>query len=133
MTRAEQALLLQLFRWARTEGVRLDGAMRWGSPPPHRWGIDFWKGLDDRDLFVWREGRVVGTNYPVASITEAVDLLVTLGIVPARFSTAYRAGYNAANQARQIAGEPFRGGKGWQCPEVYALLPAVDTELVVGQ
>ncbi|WIM97815.1 hypothetical protein ACTOB_001369 [Actinoplanes oblitus] len=136
MTRAERGLLLELFRWARTEGVRRDGAMRWTSPPPHRWGVDFWNGMDDRDLQVWREGQMVAANYRVTSIAEAVDQLVALGIAPAKFSTAYRAGYNAAMRAHQIARsvpDKLSSPRGWSAPEIFALLPAADTELAVGR
>lgn len=39
-----------------------------------------------RALLVW---------YPVTTVTETVDMLVALGYLPARFSTAYRAGWDA--------------------------------------
>lgn len=40
-----------------------------------------------RALLVW---------YPVTTVTETVDMLVALGYLPARFSTAYRAGWDAS-------------------------------------
>jgi hypothetical protein len=135
VTGAERTLLLAVFRWARAEGVRLDGATRWTSPPPHRWGVEFWGGLDDRPVFVWREGQIIGSNYDVVDIAEAVDLLAALGILPAQFSTAYRAGYDACMRAHQIAESrlPDRPlfSRGWTDPEVYALLPWADHELAV--
>lgn len=100
MTAAERSLLLALFRWARSTGVRLDGALRWTSPPPHRWGVDFWPSSFEPNspvrLSVWRTG-FSSKDYWVASIAEAVDVLVALGIAPARFSTVYRAGWDASN------------------------------------
>lgn len=135
MTRAERTLLLAVFRWARTEGVRLDGAMRWTSPPPHRWGVDYWGGRDDRDLHIWRTGQMLGVNYRVVDVAEAVDLLAALGILPLQFSTAYRAGYDACQRAHQIAKSPAPDrplfSRGWTDPEVYALLPWADHELAV--
>jgi hypothetical protein len=34
---------------------------------------------------------------PVTTVTEAVDVLVALGFLPARFSSAYRSGWDKAN------------------------------------
>ena len=98
MTPAERSLLLALFRWARAEGITYGGANWWSRPGPieQRWGIDFESDCDF--LRIWR-GRNTSRRYWVASITEAVDVLVALGIAPARFSTAYRAGWDAAGGA----------------------------------
>lgn len=96
MTTDERRLLLSVFRWAYAEGFELTTAYhRWTrrGPIEHRWGVS----LEDPEsprLLIWR-GRTNGRDYWVASIAEAVDLLVTLGILPARFSTAYRAGWDA--------------------------------------
>jgi hypothetical protein len=114
MTPAERSLLLALFRWARTEGLVWGGA-NWVSgtgPDGQRWGIDYDPG--DEYLYIWR-GRVVARRYWVASIAEAVDLVVALGIAPARFSTAYRAGWDAHIDAASgitggtITRDAFRG------------------------
>lgn len=134
MTGAERTLLLAVFRWARAEGVRLDGAMRWTSPPPHRWGVDFWAGVADRRVTVWQDGWAEGVSCCLDDIAEAVDVLAALGILPLRFSTAYRAGYDAAMRAHQIARsvpDKLSSPRGWTCPEVYALLPWADHELAV--
>lgn len=45
--------------------------------------------------------------HKVASVAQAIDLLVALGYLPARFSTAYRAGWDAYNEASEI-GEAAR-------------------------
>lgn len=94
MTPAERALLREVFRWARQVGVRLDGGMRWDGPPPRCWGVDYWHGQEY--LLVWRASKNTGKEYFVTSVAEAVDVLVALGILPARFSTAYAAGWQAA-------------------------------------
>lgn len=129
MTPAERSLLLAVFRWARSTGVRLDGAMRWTSPPPHRWGVDYYQRSDrDSDLHVYRTGQILGVNYMVMSVAEAVDVLVALGILPHRFSTAYRAGYDARTLAR-IAANASR--LGWTDPAVAVMQPAADRTLAV--
>lgn len=94
MTAAEWALLRQVIRWARAEGVesRYHGWTRRG-PIADRWGVSL-EDAESPRLLIWR-GRANGRDYWVASIAEAVDVLVALGILPARFSTAYRAGWDA--------------------------------------
>jgi hypothetical protein len=138
VTRAERTLLLAVFRWARTEG-----GMQWGrwhyrwtrqSGPREQWlGIDFDRE-DGEYLSIYR-GRASGRDYWVADIAEAVDVLAALGILPLRFSTAYRAGYDACMRAHRIAESrmPDRPlfSRGWTDPEVYALLPWADHELAV--
>jgi hypothetical protein len=89
VTADERALLREVLAWGRAEGVRLDGASRWTSPPPHRWGVDFVPG--DEYLLIWRLGQNTGKSYFVDSVAEAVDVLCALSILPPRFSTAYRA------------------------------------------
>jgi hypothetical protein len=140
VTRAERTLLLALFRWARAEGgVQYGRLHRWshrGESREQWWGVDF---FDDGDyVSIWR-GRDNARDYWVRDIAEAVDVLAALGIVPARFSTAYRAGYDAAMQAHHIAktsppGQSYRADirpRGWRDPDIYALLPAADHELAV--
>lgn len=109
MTPAERSLLLAVFRWARAKGVRLDGAMRWTSPPPHRWGVDFCPYEFDRDepvhLAIWRTG-FSAKDYWVTSIAEAVDVLVALGLLPHRFSTSYAAGFEAVRWVDALRATP---------------------------
>jgi hypothetical protein len=137
VTRAERTLLLAVFRWARAEG-----GMQWGrwhyrwtrqSGPREQWlGVEFDPG-DGEFLSLYR-GRATGRDYWVADIAEAVDVLAALGILPAQFSTAYRAGYDACQQAHRIAHQPKPGSnwlRGWTDPEVYALLPWADHDLAV--
>jgi hypothetical protein len=96
MTAAERTLLLALFRWGRAEGLEYGRSSRWSRQTGERetwWGVDFCVG--DEYIDVWR-GRANEKRYFVASIAEAVDVLAALGIVPPRFSTAYRAGWYVA-------------------------------------
>lgn len=138
MTAAERTLLLALFRWARAEG-----RMEWGRWA-HRWsrqtgsreqwiGVDYDPDYGDR-LSLYR-GYSAAKDYWFADIAEAVDVLAAIGILPARFSTAYRAGYDACMRAHQIAKSPAPDrplwSRGWTDPEIYALLPAADHELAV--
>jgi hypothetical protein len=101
VTAAERTLVLALFRWARTEGgLEYGGLYTWArrglSQPEKRWGITFnpeeWAEGEPVELEIWR-ARITMKSYWVASIAEAVDLLAALGIVPARFSTAYAVGW----------------------------------------
>jgi hypothetical protein len=110
VTPAERSLLLALFRWARAEGLQFGGASRWTrrGPIEQRWGVSCDPGYS-AFLTIWR-GRDTARDYWVASIAEAVDLVVALGIAPARFSTAYRAGWDAANRYAAVAhyGDAYR-------------------------
>jgi hypothetical protein len=108
VTADERALVREVLAWARAEGVRLDGASRWTSPPPHRWGVDFVSG--DEYLAIWRLGQNTGKDYFVGGVAEAVDVLCALGILPPRFSTAYYAGWNAYIEADEsgVAGAAYR-------------------------
>lgn len=141
MTPAERTLLLALFRWARAQGGLTYGSSytwtRFG-PRDQRWGVSFyaddWETGKPVALDIWR-GRETSKDYWVRDIAEAVDVLAALGIVPARLSTAYRAGYDACMQAHRIAksrlpARPFFS-RGWTDPEVYALLPWADHDLAV--
>lgn len=73
------------------------------------------------------------TKFEARTLTEAVDVLCAFGYLPARFSTAYRMGYNACMLAHRIARQSHPGGgvRGWADPDVFALLPAVNHNLAV--
>jgi hypothetical protein len=129
VTPAERALLRELFRWARTEGdLDVSGTYMWcrrfRRPESERWGVNFfardWEPGEPVALGIWR-GTSTTKNYWVESIAEAVDVLVALGIVPARFSTAYRAGWDA------MGGYAVKAHYG---PEWTAIRPAAKRELV---
>jgi hypothetical protein len=111
VTPAERTLLLALFRWARTEGGMEWGrwAHRWSRQrgPREQWlGVDF-DSEDGEYLSIYR-GRVNARDYWVGSLVEAVDVLAALGIVPARFSSAYRAGWDVCVDIMRIPGAVIR-------------------------
>lgn len=116
MTPAERKLLGAVLRWARADGVTVSWH-RWTrrGPIEQRWGVVH--DGHEQKLTIWR-GRDTGKDYWVTSIAEALDVLAALGIVPARFSTAYRAGWDAYIEAEDsgVSGAPYR-----------ALAPAVQS------
>lgn len=114
MTPAEIGVMRQIIAWRkanRVDFVRRDVlGMYWEAPYDLKrrgrdevaydnkmtaaLGISMRRGWSDN--YKW---------YEVASFTQAVDLLVAFGLLPARFSTAYRAGWDAAYEADQLAWE----------------------------
>lgn len=117
MTAAERSLLLALFRWARADPDIQFGRTYWVrhiGEPAHQWGIDFHpEDFDSTEraapMIIWRY-RIAANRYWVASVTEAVDLLVALGIAPTRFSTAYQAGWDVGREdvEHPLAANEFR-------------------------
>lgn len=95
----DRELLADVHRWARTNGWNWHEA--WGWVNAHY--------VSDATLAVeWEDGPLVirsgevllllkPKTYPVASVREAVDILVALRILPAHFSSAYEAGVIAGN------------------------------------
>lgn len=120
MTPAERTLLREVFRWAIREGIQQGTHARWTrrGPVEQRWGVSL--DFDRLYLTVWR-GRCTGRDYLVTSIAEAVDVLVALGVLPPPFSTAYRAGWEAAHEDRE---HPSFGA------DYRAIVPAAPRELV---
>lgn len=95
MTPAERALLLALFRWAWGAGwinVGYRNAPIWRNPSGGPW-VGMQKDHPGVIGVVGNEGE---ESYRAASISQAVDILAALDIIPARFSTAYAAGWYAA-------------------------------------
>lgn len=112
MSPEERELLLALFRWARAEGRMEWGrwAHRWSrqTGPREQWlGVDY-DPEDGKYLSLYR-GRENARDYWVASVVEAVDVLAALGIVPPRFSSAYRAGWVARMDTRAASWDGFPG------------------------
>lgn len=102
----EIALVREVVRWRRAHGVSF---FLW------RPGVGFghlaeWKvfAADGKQTNVSYEPRAQTvaatrdyrygsfTRLPAATVTEAVDMLVVLGYLPPRFSSAYRAGWDAS-------------------------------------
>jgi hypothetical protein len=99
MTADEVALLKEVVRWRRNHGIELvrdwsryrfpDGrSFAWLPVSSHATCMKIGVTADvRRHPFVW---------YRVPSIGQAVDLLAMFGYLPVRFSSAYRAGWEAA-------------------------------------
>lgn len=121
MTADEAALLLRLRRWLRDsgatrttwgDGIRLaDGRqIEWRTEMARRWPRAAEVGVhpDRHSPLTWCE---------VESVTQAVDVLVALGYLPVRFSSAYAAGWNVGREDME---HPVASGS-----EFRAIVPAV--------
>ena len=115
MTVAEIALMREIVRWRRNNGVRYrhlihtwDGGHGAKAPAVH-------VSVAGETMGVWRphadDLRSHWTYLWVESFTQAVDLLVALGYLPPRFSSAYRAGWHAATVWEQ---HPATARDGWE-------------------
>lgn len=104
MTVNEIALMRAIIAWRKAHEIefvrrRVMGTYwvdAFGRTGPKRRGVAIeLKHSPDAPL-----GLCVGsyTWHPAESFTQAVDLLVAYGYLPARFSSAYRAGWHAAQQ-----------------------------------
>jgi hypothetical protein len=109
LTVDEIALLREVARWRRANGVSY---FQWR--PGCRIGVfTEWYRYDGRkrETLSYEPGsesrcpQVVVTHayyggedkvLPVETVTQAIDVLVALGYLPQRFSSAYRAGWNAS-------------------------------------
>jgi hypothetical protein len=101
---SDLVLLREAMRWARANGYRYDGTGRqkvWDRSDGgttivgvetvrcHHEGCDH-----DTDLHVIEDG--IETTTSASSVQRALDILVALGVLPARFSSAYAIGQAAA-------------------------------------
>jgi hypothetical protein len=120
LTVEEIGLLREVARWRRAHGVDY---FQW------RRGVGFgrfteWKawetGLDGREVrrhvaYDPAPTGIVSTNkdyyggetvdLPLATVAETVDMLVALGFLPARFSSAYRRGWDAAQSLTGVGND----------------------------
>jgi hypothetical protein len=99
MTVGEITLMREIALWRRSHGVDFYRERRIG-----RW-VEWTDIANDRNVVCENTGESGfshGTRYyihdrvDVQSVTQAVDVLVALGYLPARFSSAYRAGWHAS-------------------------------------
>lgn len=110
MTVAEIRLLRAIAQWRRAERVDFflwsgaggvkHGYLSWDGPMPGEWrgSVTFSRDEPGR-IGVTRDYRRQSYQWhEVASVGEAVDLLVALGYLPARFSSAYSAGWIAGRE-----------------------------------
>lgn len=105
MTVEEIALVREVVKWRRNHGVLF---FKWRRGVAFGVLAEWKKTVDGRQRNVSVEfdpPRIVATEdyyhgafraLPVGTVTEAVDVLVALGYLPPRFSTAYRKGWDAS-------------------------------------
>lgn len=97
---SDRQLLAEVHRWARTNGWTWNDVWGWINAP-YASDATLTVEWDDNGVITVRTGPVVfrPTRYPVDTVRQAVDLLVTLDILPAKFASAYRAGVKAGFDA----------------------------------
>lgn len=105
MTLAERKLIAQINHWARrhgwepVEGVTYRNAARDVNVNLPLWSSAYQYFIGDALVTVTRGKRAPNgkpggwttSNYPARSVTEAVDILVSVGVLPERFHSIYRA------------------------------------------
>lgn len=92
MTLDEIALMREVFRWARNNSV---GATAWH----HSWrqGMTGKMVAEGGGTIGWAPDRWTDYHWlAVDSVTQAIDVLVAVGYLPRRFSSAYLKGWEAA-------------------------------------
>lgn len=101
MTADEVALMRALVVWRRANGVTFNFyRARWSAPDGRSVTMNPAEAGD-----IWGEvGVSAGALDPhrwlkVADLSEAVDVLVAVGYLPAKFSSAYRLGWQSARLA----------------------------------
>jgi len=108
MTTADVALMREIVRWRKSHGIELS-TLHGCYQEPTKWG-GIW-GREQGHAVTWstdpHDGAPLGFSKggstvhdwrwsEVESFGQAVDLLVAYGFLPPRFSSAYRAGWHAA-------------------------------------
>jgi hypothetical protein len=104
LTDREIALMREIVKWRKANGVHYRGPSKIGQ-------FIEWVGQEQAVCFEILDGeigwgpigRIYGPWIAVGSVTEAVDLLVALGYLPARFSTAYRDGFGRGREFQTYA------------------------------
>lgn len=132
MTADEIGLMREIVKWRRNHGVTY-----WRARNPIG---RFCQWKDDGDRWSRRSvGHDLGDPYvsagaaysahdirvPVQSVTQAVDVLVALGYLPARFSSAYRAGWDSSTLWHDPDVDPAAFRKAFHDPWNISL-PALD-------
>lgn len=99
----DRRLLGEVLRWARSQGWRptrtrrLPHLARGWTDAPADWRFAPEEGANSvvvgrPGLSVHRPGWSAPATVPIDSVTQAVDLLVALRVLPAVFSSAFRSG-----------------------------------------
>jgi hypothetical protein len=113
MTDAEVAVMRAIVRWRREMGIEYDhdGA---AYVDPHGPRVT-WDYSNGPEIGYTRSPRKSFQWIAVSTVAEAVDILVALGFLPARFSSAYREGLRDGydrGYADGEGGESSSGGWG---------------------
>ena len=101
MTVAEIALMREIIAWRKAHEIDFVKRRVYGAPywKDYRTGKEVWFESEEEQSMALVAGRDVwAVHISAESVTQAVDVLVTFGYLPARFSSAYRAGWHAAQQ-----------------------------------
>ena len=110
MTVNEIALMRAIVEWRRATGVTfykasrlLGGFALWADRARggREVAVDFYRGDSSpyAEMTAGKRGELGGLEVDDDyTVSQAVDVLVSLGYLPARFSSAYRAGWNAAGR-----------------------------------
>jgi hypothetical protein len=114
LTLPEIALMHEVVRWRRDNDVTfyLHAA---GTGFAGAYGFGEWQRRSDgkKALVAFERERPDSLSFAfdsgyqaigVETVIQAVDILVAVGILPARFSSAYRAGWDARNEATDADG-----------------------------
>lgn len=100
MTVADIALMREIVRWRKNHDIDfVRRIVPYGAPywKDYRTGREVWfQPKDWPSLFVVAGRHVHGSAVFADSVAQAVDALVAYGYLPQRFSSAYRAGWHAA-------------------------------------
>ena len=119
LTRAERDLLAAISRYCRTAGWRYGGISGAGDfvAPDRSLDVDWWSyHRADSTVLQISTLSAYGTHTAsictaeVGSVAEAVDIAVAYGLLPADFSSAYRAALTDAAQAQSLAEQTPRVG-----------------------
>jgi hypothetical protein len=101
MTVEEIGLMREIVRWRRNHDIDRVRVRKLGWDYWVRYGFngktreEVWPEFA-RGTMALTGGPDDPRSVPVASLTQAVDVLVACGFLPARFSSAYRQGWNAS-------------------------------------
>ncbi|MET7867943.1 hypothetical protein [Micromonospora taraxaci] len=91
----DRRLLAEVSRWRKDNGWGRDCRGVYTSAD-RTFGVDICDGRDGMAAgFRIMRGLLLTkpTEYPAETVREAIDMLVALNVLPARFSSAYRAGW----------------------------------------